>query len=103
MHGSQTQADSPRQQTPGAPASLSARSLFPEPPAGMPALPGLSRVFEDLSRGVVTAGAHHAAAGMGGGATKIEPFDRGAIIGVTRQGPHEGEAGERHDALHNVA
>src|SRR2546426_7625926 len=51
-------------------------------------------VFEDFSRGVVAAGTHYAPAGMRGGTAKIESFNRGSIVGVAGQRPHEGQTGE---------
>jgi hypothetical protein len=50
-----------------------------------------STIFENLPRRVVSAGAHHAAAGMCRGPAKIESFDRSSIIRIARQWPHKPE------------
>src|SRR2546426_1197311 len=65
--------------------------------------PKSSGVLKDFSGGVVTARAHHPAAGMGGCAAEIEPFDGRPIVGIARQRPHEAQAGEGHGTLHDVA
>src|SRR5437879_2726703 len=60
-------------------------------------------IFQNFSGGIVTAGAHHAAAGMSGRAAKVKSFDGRAIIGITRQWSHESETRKRHGTLHDIA
>jgi hypothetical protein len=47
------------------------------------------RSFQHAPRGVVAAGAYHAAAGMRAGAAEVEAVDRRRVLGQQGRGPHE--------------
>src|SRR5690348_14222142 len=50
-----------------------------------------SGIPQHLPRGVVAAGAHDAAAGVGGGAAEVEAAEGGPVVGVTGDGAQEEE------------
>src|SRR6185295_19997529 len=62
-----------------------------------------TQVALDLAGGIVAARADDAAARMRGGAAEIQPTDRRAVVGVSRQWTREKQLVQRHRALENVA
>src|SRR5262249_15184623 len=63
----------------------------------------LPPIAKDLAGGVVAAGAHDAAAGVGGGAAEVEAAHGGAVVGVAGDGTEEEELRRRHRSLEDVA
>src|SRR6185295_19960566 len=62
-----------------------------------------TQIALDLAGGIVAARADDAAARMRGGAAEIQPTDRRAVVGVSRQRAREKQLVQRHRALENVA